>query len=432
MRNSFNGFYGTPEQTIGNVFKSQDTIFIFDTNILLTLYRCEEETRDQFFAIWKKVKEQCWFPHHVCLEYQRNRLTVVKGSRDSLSAIYKKINSTITDLKKDIYGDTYNKTISRYTNLSGELESFFADVDRLVASFGEESIDVRNKKIDFFSSHDIIRDQIDELTDGRIGPGPENQAAINAINALGKSRYKYNIGPGFEDAKDKKTDFYSYDNIFYDGEYGDYYVWNQILEYVEKESIKNVVYVTNDAKSDFFFKIDGKVRGPNESLITEMKSKGASEFILQNINTFLHHANTHLNAKIDDATISELTNASPLSNKAKSLIKKLTMQNSENISKIFFDAYNIKKHSDLLHEEYSQTESLLNLSLRHLDILNGISTENLNQKQLDTLESTKKSMLSNIEKERRRLVRLENEIVGQNDSPFLDPDDVNDSDLSND
>lgn len=91
MRDSFSGFYGVSETTIGEVFKADNTVFIFDTNILLTLYRCEEETRNQFLNIWRKVKDQCWFPHHVCLEYQRNRLNVIRTSRDSLNAIPEKI-----------------------------------------------------------------------------------------------------------------------------------------------------------------------------------------------------------------------------------------------------------------------------------------------------------------------------------------------------
>ncbi|TCL46831.1 hypothetical protein EDC47_1121 [Raoultella planticola] len=100
MRNSFSGFYGISEDSIGTVFTSDNTIFIFDANILLTLYRCEEETRNRFFEIWGNIKEKCWFPHQVCLEYQRNRLKVVKDSRDALDKIPKKINNSISELRK--------------------------------------------------------------------------------------------------------------------------------------------------------------------------------------------------------------------------------------------------------------------------------------------------------------------------------------------
>ncbi|HHT7408930.1 TPA: PIN-like domain-containing protein [Klebsiella pneumoniae] len=310
MRNGFSGFYGISEDSIGSVFTSNVTIFIFDANILLTLYRCEEETRNRFFEIWGNIKEQCWFPHQVCLEYQRNRLKVVKDSRDALDKITKKIHNSVSELKTQIFDGEHSQTISRYSNLKGELDSLFSQVNNIINEFTENHINSRKSNIDFLNNHDVIRDKIDELTDGRIGAAPVDQNAIDALNKIGKIRYKYKIGPGFDDSTSKKESFYSYDGINYDAEYGDYYVWNQILEYVSGRPGSNVVYVSNDAKSDFYYKIEGKIRGPNESLRTEIKKHGAAEFLLQNIDTFLHHANTHLGAGVEESIINELTNAS--------------------------------------------------------------------------------------------------------------------------
>jgi hypothetical protein len=310
MRNNFSGFYGISEASIGTVFTSEKTIFIFDANILLTLYRCEEETRNRFFEIWNSIKEQCWFPHQVCLEYQRNRLKVIKDSRDALGKIPKKISGSIAELKTHIFDGEHNQTISRYSNLKGELTALFEQIENAANNFSEIHIEDRKKNIDFLTSHDVIRDRIDELTDGRIGPAPENQEAINKLNTAGKTRYRYKTGPGYDDSPAKDKTFYSFDGINYDAEYGDYYVWSQILEYVVGKPACNVVYVTNDAKSDFYYKIEGKIRGPNESLCTEIKKQGVAEFLLQNIDTFLHHANAHLNAEIAESVITELSNAS--------------------------------------------------------------------------------------------------------------------------
>lgn len=432
MRNDFNGFYGIDPDKIGEVFTSKETVFIFDTNILLTLYRCEEETRDQFFAIWRKVKDQCWFPHHVCLEYQRNRLSVVKGSRDSLSSIHAKINNKISDLKKEIHSETYDRTISRYSNLRGELEDLFDKIDVLVTEFQHNSINVRNNKIDFFSNHDVIRDQIDELTEGHIGPGPENQDNINSINALGKTRYKYNTGPGFEDAKDKKNQFYSYKSINYDGEYGDFYVWHQILEHVESNQIKNVVYVTNDAKSDFFFKIDGKVRGPNESLITEIKSTGTDEFILQNINTFLHHANTHLNAKIDDSTIIELTNASPPNKDDIDLLKIMKNQELQKYISTYISNSISTNAFKLLKDTYNKTSEKRNSAIEELEVLNSTRIGDFDQSELDGLERYKEELSSKINKYNALMKSMEKNIINLNFNKGLGQEGITDSEENDD
>lgn len=310
MRSSFSGFYGVSEETIANVFTSADTIFVFDANILLTLYRCEEDTRNRFFEIWETIKDKCWFPHQVCLEYQRNRLKAVSDSRTALGKIPGKINGSIAELKKTIFGTDFNSTIARYSNLRGELDELFISLEKTVGDFSKTHIEPRRVNIDFINNHDVIRDKIDDLTDGRIGPAPDDQSAIDTLNRLGKTRYQYKIGPGYDDEKDKEDKFYAYNGINYDAQYGDYYGWSQVLAHVESNPQRPVVYVTNDAKSDFFYKVDGKIRGPNESLITEMRNKGASAFLLQNIDTFLHHANTHLHANIDESTIDELANAS--------------------------------------------------------------------------------------------------------------------------
>jgi hypothetical protein len=425
MRNNFPGFYGISEDSIGTVFTSENTIFIFDANILLTLYRCEEETRNRFFEIWETIKGQCWFPHQVCLEYQRNRLKVVKDSRDALGKIPKKISGSIAELKTIIFDGEHNQTISRYSNLKGELNALFEKIESAANNFSENHIDARKKNIDFLSNHDVIRDRIDELTEGRIGPAPENQEAINKLNTSGKTRYKYKTGPGYDDSPAKDKSFYSFDGINYDAEYGDYYVWSQILEYVVGKPACNVVYVTNDAKSDFYYKIEGKIRGPNESLRTEIKKQGVAEFLLQNIDTFLHHANNHLNAEIAESVITELTNASitkppkhPWFTKRDTLrnrnILRRRQQNNENNSTIneYYSIYNsLKNNINVLEHEIKSN------MLAPMDELNSAQTaEVLNHRAIlhDELSRVKSllslitSQMAEIE-EKNSIVQLINE-----------------------
>ncbi|CAI0713667.1 PIN-like domain-containing protein [Serratia grimesii] len=383
MRNSFSGFYGISEDSIGTVFTSENTIFIFDANILLTLYRCEEETRNRFFEIWGNIKEQCWFPHQVCLEYQRNRLKVVKDSRDALEKIPKKIKTSISELKTQVFDGEHNQTISRYSNLKGELNILFSQIENIVNEFSENHIDVRKYNIDFLKNHDVIRDKIDELTEGRIGSAPREQKIIDDLNKSGKIRYKYKTGPGFDDSADKKASFYSFDGINYDAEYGDYYVWSQILEYVSEKPDSNVVYVSNDAKSDFYYKIEGKIRGPNESLRTEIKKHGAAEFLLQNIDTFLHHANNHLNARIDEAVITELTNAS-----ATNVIDSLPIKYIKNgkVTSIYpFEIEQLNSNDMANAEEiypiYSKYQQQLNAYNVELERINTVPLEELESLQ---------------------------------------------------
>lgn len=302
MKEQFAGFYGPSENEIDEAYKDPKTMFIFDTNILLSLYRCEETTRTQFLDVWRNLKDQVWIPFHVCLEYQRNRLIVIQSARDSLKEVNKNLCNKIDKMFSELNPDT----LSRYSNLRDELNNLKSLLKENLNSFVTDKLEVRRSRIDYINSHDELRDIIDELTTGRIGSEPTTET-IEAQNKSGLIRYKYRTGPGFADAKSKQDDKFSFNGVNYDAQYSDYYIWMQILKEVKEKNIKKVIYVTNDEKEDFFYKINNKNRGPVESLVTEIKRETNAEiFLMHQIDSFLHHAVKSLDAKIDDSSINEL------------------------------------------------------------------------------------------------------------------------------
>lgn len=302
MKEQFAGFYGPSEKDIDETYKDPKTMFIFDTNILLSLYRCEESTRIQFLDVWENLKDQVWIPFHVCLEYQRNRLIVIHSAREALTDVKKSLNSKL----EKMFSELKPETLSRYSNLRNELNALKSELISKLSDFSDEKLEARRSSINYINEHDDLRDKIDELIAGRIGKEPTSKQ-IEEQNKSGTLRYKYRTGPGFADAKDKQDDRYSFNGINYDSQYSDLYIWMQILDEVKSKGIKRVVYVTNDEKEDFFYKINNKNRGPVESLVTEIKREAnADVFLLHQIDAFLHHAVSSLNAKIDDSSITEL------------------------------------------------------------------------------------------------------------------------------
>jgi predicted nucleic acid-binding protein len=310
MKQQFAGFYGPSEQEIDSAYKDKNTLFIFDTNILLSLYRCEESTRLQFLEVWRNLKDQVWIPFNVCLEYQRNRLGVINSSRNSLKSISKVLNNGIDTVFLDFEkSGPIRETLSRYSNLRTELGELKDSLSKIVSEFTLNSLESRRKNIDFINSHDEIRDLIDELTAGCIGEEPD-QDFIDKVNKEGATRYKYLTGPGFADAKEKQNDRFSFNGINFDAQYGDLYIWKQIVQKAKDQQYKNIIYVTNDEKEDFVYKINGKIRGPSESLVTEIKKESNIDvFLLNQIDSFLHHAVKSLNANIDEPSITELSSA---------------------------------------------------------------------------------------------------------------------------
>ena len=43
----------------------ESATFVFDTNVLLNLYRYTSKTRDSLFQAIAELKDRIWMPHHV-------------------------------------------------------------------------------------------------------------------------------------------------------------------------------------------------------------------------------------------------------------------------------------------------------------------------------------------------------------------------------
>ncbi|WP_066163847.1 PIN-like domain-containing protein [Aliarcobacter cryaerophilus] len=97
MENLFKGFHETSDDTLTNIWKNQSTLFVFDTNVLLNLYRYGEHTRQDFFKVLNNI-ENIWIPYHVGLEYQRNRINVIKNEKN----VFKILKDYSDNLKKNL------------------------------------------------------------------------------------------------------------------------------------------------------------------------------------------------------------------------------------------------------------------------------------------------------------------------------------------
>ncbi len=89
--------------------------------------------------------------------------------------------------------------------------------------------------------------------DGKVGEGFYNED-IDKIKKEGESRYKTKTPPGYCDGNQKQ-----------DNEYGDLFIWKEIIRYA-KENDKDVIFVTQDVKEDWWFKEKGKTIGPRYEL----------------------------------------------------------------------------------------------------------------------------------------------------------------------
>lgn len=327
MKNKFACFYDVKnDDDMKKIWKDESTLFIFDTNVLLSLYAFKADSRKDFFKVLSKIEKRIWIPFHVCLEFQLNRITVIKNRRNSFG----KLKKEITGLKEIIsldekYFSTLQSEFSlkkkhpdvfqKLKKVQSELVIKFKEIESyLKSSISELQIEVEkidNEKL-FINSDDFIRKDIDSyFNDERIGDNLfTDQESIDTFNKIGEERYRNLVPPGYEDAKDKGDDDFLFDKLRYKRKFGDLIIFKQMIEHAKKHTLKNIVFISEDVKEDWrqIEDFDGKkILGARHELKREMyNDANVSNFLIFNIEEFMSNTNKYLEIEIQKDTINNI------------------------------------------------------------------------------------------------------------------------------
>ena len=308
MKQTFQGFYTPKVDDIKAAWSSEKTLFVFDTNVLLNLYAYTEDTRKDFFKILDKVSNNVWLPYHVGLEYQKNRLNVVKNEK----AIFTKIEIYLENIKKHVNNAAFQdlKLTQRLPSLSSEAEELHTEIFELLSKY-EKSVKKWNKKQPEVRSEDKIRQKIDNVFSGKIGEKPKNQEYLDELFKEGEDRYNNHVPPGYKDKKEKekKTKF-TYAALSYIPMYGDLIIWKQILDKASAEDINSVIFITDDAKEDWQYIIDSngkKTIGARSELRDEIYiNSNIDSFEILQTTDFMESGQEFLELKLKEKSIKEV------------------------------------------------------------------------------------------------------------------------------
>ncbi|HEJ9542906.1 TPA: DUF4935 domain-containing protein [Proteus mirabilis] len=257
MRDSFRGFYTKNTKENSEIYKSEDTLFVFDTNVLLDLYRNNPETISAIKKTIEEINDRVFLPYFTALEYQRRRLGVIDDQKHLISSTTSPIIDII-NLSKNHVDKCLNTKARHYEGLNKQVIDLLNKSITMLNTDLETMFETLHESIDELNTKDIHREWIDSTFLGKLGK-KKTQEQIDSLDNECIERYNNKIPPGFCDIDKKKsgkveTSFF-YDGIKYDRAYGDFYIWMEILEHASNENIKNVFLVTNDAKDDFIFKV---------------------------------------------------------------------------------------------------------------------------------------------------------------------------------
>ena len=310
---------------MNDVFKSHNNIteedftklwekglFVFDTNVLLDLYRLPESAKKDLLNILNdnKINNRVWLPFQVVLEFTHNKLEAISDQKNKFNTVRTIINDSI-DETKIVYDNLFEKLNKlqlkkRHSAINpdeyiddnlfkeslNKLNKFLKELDKLDA----KQPDVNNK--------DSLKDEISKIFKNKIGAS-FTKDELETIFTEGILRYKDNIPPGYKD-RDKEG-FYLFEDKKIIRKFGDLLVWKEIINKAEKENLEFIILVTGDSKEDWWQEKRGKKLGPRYELLNEIyfKAPNLKIFHMYDTSGFMQYAKQYLKINVKDQSIKE-------------------------------------------------------------------------------------------------------------------------------
>ena len=285
MKNRFAEYYELPEERIKEIW--ENSLIVFDTNVLLNLYRYNEDARTEFIYVIKFYKERLWIPYQVGLEFHRRREDILRKNAAAYTTLGDKLKEQLVKAVSTLEGE-----YSRHPYIN--MKDIRSKVERCAAAI-KKSLDKQKENHPDYSKEDDILNAITDLFDGRVGEDFAEKE-LDALYKEGEKRYANDVPPGYCDEKTKKDKPKRH-------LYGDFIVWKQTIHHC-KELSKSVIFITDDHKPDWWDKVDGK-HTPRKELIKEVADSTGQSIIIYDSSRFLEYAKRN-KVKVSQKTINEV------------------------------------------------------------------------------------------------------------------------------
>ncbi|MBN1253596.1 MAG: DUF4935 domain-containing protein [Bacteroidales bacterium] len=277
MKTTFFEYQINDADMISAIWKN--AFFVFDTNVLLSLYRYSKDTSDMFIKVISELNDRVWLPYQVGLEFYRNRLQVVSEQKKQYEIFRKEFKDLIDKIENKNRNPFFSQTLTdKITDINIQLN---CEIDNIITQY------------DNFICEDPILKQIHCIFDKKIG----KEYQIDKYNAIikdGNERYKNRIPPGYCDEKKSNND-----------KFGDLILWNQIIDKA-KEIQNEIIFILDDRKEDWWLEHQGKTISPRPELIKEFKTTTNRLIHFYKPFQFLEYSKVYLNKDIQKETIEEV------------------------------------------------------------------------------------------------------------------------------
>ncbi|GJQ61131.1 MAG: hypothetical protein SCALA702_01840 [Melioribacteraceae bacterium] len=224
-------------------------IYIFDTNVLFVPFLISKKGLKDYKKIFINLKKEkrLFIPARVAREFAKNRGATIQTLFKKLQEARERINkggfdlSTLPILEED---QNYNRIKEIETEVNKLKEEYRDNIDALISYIKTWNWD---DPVSLFYSELWDNEMIVEL-----------KKNCKDLQTDLEFRKNHQIAPGFKDSKK------------IDGGIGDLIIWQTILEIAEQKK-KDVVFVTNEEKNDWFYSEYNTTLYPKYELFDEFR-----------------------------------------------------------------------------------------------------------------------------------------------------------------
>ncbi|MFI7294485.1 PIN-like domain-containing protein [Streptomyces sp. NPDC050121] len=262
-----------------------------DANVLLNLYRYTEKARGDLLEALLALEDRLWVPHQVLVEFWRNRESTLSDARSSGAQAAEDMAGHATQAERTLrtWANRVALPEEETERLRSQLNEVFDDVQETIVKVG----DGEWQNITQDTSTDPVIARLEPGLDGHVG-APLSQADYDKAIAEGMRRVDRRLPPGYMDNAKEGV-----------GAAADYLIWEQIL----RESARrrcDVLFVTADAKEDWWRKEQGFNRGPRPELTEELRTRGGGRLFMLSPKRFLEVAAPILEVRLQEGSVEDI------------------------------------------------------------------------------------------------------------------------------
>jgi hypothetical protein len=246
------------------------------------------------------LKESLWIPYQVGLEFHRHRLEVEGAAADAYDRLLKDYDSIFAQARDKLRQLRAHPSISVERELSA-LDMFLSDFRvRMDTARAQHPAAALVASLD----------RITAVFDGRIGAKPTPEKLVS-IRKEGEERYSKRIPPGYKDAKKDGPD----------DKFGDLIIWKDLIEKAKADQ-RPLIFISDDAKEDWWHIHRGQKLGPRPELLEEFRGIAGQDFHIYELGQFLRIASQR-HTEITQASVDQIEKSVQEDEQARRLLQSI-------------------------------------------------------------------------------------------------------------